>query len=69
MKAEQKTNYTIKKEKGGYSSYKDGVLISCGCLDEEKAIDSIKANEGNVADDFYVADREGIVVKVDRGVL
>lgn len=69
MKAERETDYAIKKEKGGYSSYRDGVLISCGCLDKESVLHSIWVNEGRKFDDFYVADRDGVVVKVDRGIL
>ena len=61
--------YTVKQEGGTFTAYKDGKMISKGCLTENDALHSIWIGEGRVFDDFYVVDKAGAVSRVDRGTL
>lgn len=65
-----KTDYTIEEfnDSGWKQVKKSGKFFSL-CMDENSALHSIWVGENKVHDDFYVVDGDGVVARIDRGVL
>jgi len=47
---------------------KDGKFFSL-CASEEESLRSVWIEEGRKADSFFVADSNGVIAEIDRGVL
>lgn len=62
------TGYRVEKHHRGLKASRDNKLV-CYCPDMDSMLHAIWVLEGKIHDDFYVADEDGYVFKVDRGAL
>ena len=63
------TQYQLKEENNQFTVYKNNKIEAKGFNDEESSLHAVWVIEGKVYDHFYVADEDGIVSRVDRGLL
>ena len=63
-----KTNYTLKPKGNWIAVMFDGKQEAI-TIDEESALHCVWTLEDKPVDEFFVVDRDGVVSRIDRGVL